>query len=129
MPVYQVRIARSTDQWEDVLAFYEKGVGLERIGSFENHDGYDGVMLGLPGASYHLEFTRHVDGHPCPAPTDDNLLVFYLTDQRAFADAKERMLSLGYHPVPPVNPYWESRGVTFRDPDGWRVVFCLGTGI
>ena len=33
-------------------------------------------MFGLPDEEYHLEFTTHVNGSPCPAPTKDNLLVF-----------------------------------------------------
>ena len=37
-------------------------------------------MFGLPDEEYHLEFTRHIDGSPCPAPTKDNLLVFYMRE-------------------------------------------------
>lgn len=37
-------------------------------------------MFGLPDEEYHLEFTRHIDGSPCPAPTKDNLLVFYMSE-------------------------------------------------
>jgi hypothetical protein len=48
-PVAAVRFARPTDQLEDVLRFYEEGLGLRRIDSFEDHAGYGGVMLGLPG--------------------------------------------------------------------------------
>lgn len=47
-PVVQFRIARPTDQLDKVVEFYRDGVGLEVVGSFEKHDGYDGVMLGLP---------------------------------------------------------------------------------
>ncbi|MBO1582816.1 VOC family protein [Bacillus bingmayongensis] len=40
------------------VSLYEEGLGLKRIGEFHNHEGYDGVMFGLPDAEYHLEFTR-----------------------------------------------------------------------
>jgi hypothetical protein len=29
---------------------------------------------------------------------------------------------LGAEPVGPANPYWAEHGVTFEDPDGFRVV-------
>jgi hypothetical protein len=72
LPVTQFRVARPTNQLQKVIEFYRDGVGLKIIGSFEGHDEYDGIMLGLPDAtSYHLEFTQHVEGSPCPAPTKD----------------------------------------------------------
>ena len=33
-----------------------------------------------------------------------------------------RLQQRGYDPVPPENLYWAEKGVTFEDPDGWRVV-------
>ena len=63
-PVAAVRFARPTDRLEDVLRFYEEGLGLRRIDSFEDHAGYSGVMLGLPGEEVHLELTTHEEGSP-----------------------------------------------------------------
>ena len=48
-PVTQVRIARPTDRLAEVVRFYRDALGLEQIASFEDHAGYDGVMLALPG--------------------------------------------------------------------------------
>lgn len=127
--VVQVRLARPTDKLEEVVGFYRDGLGLRVLGSFEGHAGYDGVMLGLPGARHHLEFTRRTGGSPCPAPTRDNLLVFYVDDAAGFARAVERLRSRGHEPVEPENPYWAARGVTFADPDGWRVVLMNTAGI
>jgi len=68
-------------------------------------EGFDGVMLGQPGAPYHLEFTRahgHVAG---AAPTADNLLVFYLPDDGAWNDAVARMKRAAMsrcHPSTPI---------------------------
>jgi catechol 2,3-dioxygenase-like lactoylglutathione lyase family enzyme len=125
----QVRVARPTDQLGEVVRFYRDGLGLEVIGSFEGHAGYDGVMLGLPGREYHLEFTQHAEGSPCPAPSKDNLLVFYLPDRADVARLVARLGALGYPPVPPENPYWAERGVTVADPDGWRVVLMNTAGL
>lgn len=122
LPVAQVRIARPTDKLNEVVQFYVDGIGLKRIGGFKGHQGYDGELLGLPGISYHLEFTQHDDGSPCPAPTKDNLLVFYIPNEDAVNRIVERLGAMGYFPVPPENPYWEQDGVTIQDPDGWRVV-------
>ncbi|MDF2626759.1 MAG: hypothetical protein K0R39_590 [Symbiobacteriaceae bacterium] len=129
LPVVQVRVARPTDKLAEVVRFYQEGLGLEVIGGFEGHDGYDGVMLGLPGRAYHLEFTRHEHGSPCPAPSRDNLLVFYIPDKIALDAMVERLGAMGHRPVEPENPYWGRRGVTFEDPDGWRVVLQNTAGI
>jgi catechol 2,3-dioxygenase-like lactoylglutathione lyase family enzyme len=128
-PVAQVRIARPTDRLAEVVRFYRDALGLEQIASFEGHAGYDGVMLALPGRRDHLEFTRHESGSPCPAPTKDNLLVFYFEDDGAFRETATRLRRHGHEPVAPENPYWAEEGLTFEDPDGWRVVLMHAGGI
>ncbi|GAC1636683.1 MAG: VOC family protein [Chloroflexota bacterium] len=122
-------MARPTDRLREVVAFYHDGLGLPILGSFEGHAGYSGVMLGLPGHAYHLEFTHHEHGSPCPAPTRDNLLVFYVARPDAVASMAARLRELGYLPVSPENPYWAERGVTFEDPDGWRTVLVRSPGL
>lgn len=117
-----LRVARATDRLDDVVRFYVAGLGFDELGSFEDHEGFDGVMVGAPGALYHLEFT-HQCGHAVgDAPTKDNLLVFYLPDNGEWTSAVERMGAAGYTPVPSLNPYWDRNGRTFEDPDGYRVV-------
>jgi len=117
-----LRVARPTDNLEEVVRFYEDGVGLTRLGSFQDHDGFDGVMLGAPGAAYHFEFTRRRGHKAGRAPTRDNLLVFYLPDRHEWQEAIDRMTAAGYTPAPSFNPYWDRAGRTFEDPDGYRVV-------
>ena len=117
-----LRVARATDRLEDVVRFYVAGLGLEELGSFENHEGFDGVMVGAPGAQYHLEFTHQRGQSVGGATTKENLLVFYLPDQGAWSSAVDRMTAAGYCPVPSLNPYWDRHGRTFEDPDGYRVV-------
>ena len=121
-PYTQIRIARPTDQLEKVVDFYKNGLGLTEIGSFNDHEGFSGVMLGLPDQTYHLEFTQHKNGSPCPAPTKDNLLVFYLQDKEQRNEIAERLFNMGHLEVEPENPYWKKHGITIEDPDKWRIV-------
>jgi len=118
-----LRVARPTDELDAVVRFYRDGVGLDVLAEFQDHDGFDGVILGHRGTGYHLEFTRK-SGHPAGrAPTEDNLLVFYLPDHVDWEAAVARMESACYSAVPAFNPYWDRRGKTFVDPDGYRVVY------
>ena len=117
-----LRIARPTDHFDEVIRFYTEGLGLNVIASFENHEGFDGVMLGTPGALHHLEFTQKRGHSAGRAPTQENLLVFYLEDRQEWLDATQRMSNAGYQSVPSFNPYWDRLGKTYEDPDGYRVV-------
>jgi catechol 2,3-dioxygenase-like lactoylglutathione lyase family enzyme len=130
LPAVQVRVARPTRRLKELVRFYSEGLGLEVVGSFAGHAGYTGVMLGLPGREYHLEFTEHEDAQAdYPPPSRDNLLVFYIPDRAAVERLAARLEAMGYPPVPPENPYWNERGVTVEDPDGWRVVLMNTSGI
>ena len=117
-----MRVARATDSLEEILAFYRDGLGFAVIGSFADHDAFDGLMLGHAGAQYHLVFTRQHGVTAGGAPTEENLLVFYLPDEGEWQTAVRRMRDQGYDPVPAHNPYWDQRGLTFEDADGYRVV-------
>ena len=117
-----LRVARASDDLEALLRFYGRGLGLEILYRFENHDGFDGVMLGSPGDPYHFEFTRAANQSAGRAPTLENLLVFYIPDPGRWHARVEQMRSAGFEPVPACNPYWDRVGKTFEDPDGYRVV-------
>jgi catechol 2,3-dioxygenase-like lactoylglutathione lyase family enzyme len=117
-----LRVARPTNDLEPLIRFYDEGLGFEVLYRFSGHDGFDGVMLGHNGAPWHLEFTR-AHGHAAPrAPSKDHLLVLYLPDRADWEAAVRRMRDAGYAPVASFNPYWEQNGLTFEDPDGYRVV-------
>jgi catechol 2,3-dioxygenase-like lactoylglutathione lyase family enzyme len=120
--VATVRIARPTDCLDDLLPFYVTGLGLSVLYRFENHDGFDGIMLGKGGAPYHFEFTRTHGHRAGRAPTKDHLIVFYIPDRKEWAIAVQCMRDAGYEPVPAFNPYWDRGGLTFEDPDGYRIV-------
>ncbi len=117
-----LRIARPTNHLSEMIRLYCEGLGLEKIGGFEDHDGYSGAMLGRPGAAYHLEFTQH-EGEPVThRPTRENLLVFYIPDREHWLKACRKAESAGFASVTSENPYWDERGRTFEDPEGYRVV-------
>jgi len=118
----KLRVARPTDNLQQVTRFYRDGLGFAELFRFENHAGFDGVMLGLPGAPYHLEFTRAHGSSAGRAPSEDHLLVFYLPDEKEWKEAVARFERAGYAPVAPFNPYWQQFGATFEDPDGYRIV-------
>lgn len=122
----QVRISRPTNRLKDVLRFYCEGLGFQQILHFENDPwGYGGVVLAIPGFDNHLEFTTHENGfletQTRPA-TGDHLLVLYINDATAYDQLLTRMEMHGYNPVAACNPHWDQNGITFEDPDGWRIV-------
>jgi catechol 2,3-dioxygenase-like lactoylglutathione lyase family enzyme len=117
-----LRVARPTDKLAGVVKFYTDGLGFEELYQFTDHDGFDGVMLGHKDAAYHLEFTHKWGHRSGNAPTQENLLVFYLPDREIWQRAVRRLEDHGYTSITSFNPYWDQRGKTFEDPDGYRVV-------
>lgn len=117
-----LRIARPVSDLEQSVAMYCKGLGLVEIGRFQDHQGFDGVMLGGIGVDYHFEFTRF-RSHPVrPSHTPEDLVVFYLPERAEWQRTCDSMLKAGFREVPPFNPYWGQRGRTFEDNDRYRVV-------
>lgn len=121
-PGAHMRVARPTDDLDAVTRFYHDGLGFEILASFSGHDGFDGVMLGHRGQGYHLEFTHKPGQAAEHAPSMEHLLVFYLPARAEWEAAVTRMRTHGYASVPSFNPYWDVHGLTFEDPDGYRVV-------
>jgi ribosomal protein S18 acetylase RimI-like enzyme len=119
---YQLRVARPVSDVVRSAELYCRGLGLSVIGRFEDHEGFDGVMLGAPGAGYHLELTHCRTAHVPPTPTVEDLIVLYVPDLAEWRDLCANMLAAGFEQVTSFNPYWETRGRTFQDHDGYRVV-------
>lgn len=119
-----LRVARPTNNIAALLLFYRDGLGFEVLGRFADHQGFDGVMLGHKNAPYHLEFT-HKRGHDAGrAPSQGNLLVWYLPQADDYNSALTRMKQAGFASVTSFNPYWDACDTTFEDPDGYRVVLA-----
>lgn len=117
-----LRIARPVRDLDDSARMYRQGLALEELGRFADHEGFDGVMLGQPGGAFHFEFTccRH---HPvAPSPTPEDLLVFYVPDSKEWEARCAAMRDAGFAETVSFNPYWDRLGLTFQDPDGYRVV-------
>ena len=118
----KLRVARPTSDMAAAKRFYVDGLGLQELGAFEGHGSFDGLMLGFPGQSFHLEITYEHAAHDIPEPSIEDLVVFYVPDEAACQAVVTRMKSLGYAPVKAGNEYWDRVGVTFADPDDFRVV-------
>ncbi len=116
------RIARPVTDLARTEALYTAGLGWQRLGHFVDHEGFDGVMLGIADGAWHVEFTLCRDHPVAPAPTPEDLLVFYLSDPADWERQCGRMLAAGFRQVESLNPYWEQNGRTFVDRDGYRVV-------
>jgi predicted enzyme related to lactoylglutathione lyase len=117
----QVRVARPARNFEAVVSFYRDVVGLPVLASFEDHDGYSGVVFGLKDASRQLELVFHEDQQP--APTSEDQLVLYLGSAERVTSVAARIGAAGFEPTAGANPYWARTGaVCFLDPDGYALV-------
>jgi catechol 2,3-dioxygenase-like lactoylglutathione lyase family enzyme len=117
----QVRVARPTRHLERACAFYRDAVGLPVLSSFAEHDGYSGVILGLPEARCQLELV--FDAEVELSPTTEDQLVLYLGSPAAVADRAAEIEAAGHQPQLPPNPYWTREGaVAFVDPDGYWLI-------
>lgn len=118
----RLRIARPTNRLDLIAQMYCKGLDFDVLGHFNDHQGFDGVIVGHPHHAYHLEFTHHRGTTVPDAPTTDNLLVFYIPDEAEWRAACTKMELAGFLAVVSYNPYWDQHGKTFTDLDGYRVV-------
>ena len=117
-----LRVARPANDLAALHRFYCDGAGFSELTSFD-HNGYQGLILGYPGAKWHLELLRE-EGNEAPrCNSEENLLVLYMPEEQAWQSAIDRMALHGYKPVPSHNPYWDVVGMTFEDPEGYRIVF------
>ncbi|GAA3874190.1 VOC family protein [Streptomyces sedi] len=125
LAVGALRFARPTAGFDETLTFYRDDLGLPVLAEWRGKEGWDGAVLGLPGAPVHLEITHHPDSPPPPAPHPENQLVLYLRGPEARDAAAARLTARGHRPVAGPDDYWRARGaVLFTDPDGWRVVLA-----
>lgn len=128
-----IRIARPSHDLATVERFYVGGLGLEvlyRVNPEDAAHANEGhvdnlVMLGFPGATWHLELVQDYPqgtSKAClPQPTEEDLLVLYI-DGPVDPGALHQLMNAGGKEVKPRNPYWEEWGVTVEDPDGYRIV-------
>jgi len=119
---YQLRIARPVTDLLKTTTLYCRGLGLRVIGSFEDHQGFDGVMLGFEDSPYHFEFT-YCHNHPVrPTPTHEDLCVLYIPSFATWQETCATMEDAGFKHIASFNPYWDVHGRTYEDHDGYRTV-------
>ena len=121
----RLRSARPTDAIAPLRRFYVDGLGLAVRAEWQDHEGYDGLVLGPDSGAWQIEFIveRGVTAPPCPGA--EHLLVMYVENAAALRAHVDRMAALGVAPTPPHNPYWTRCGVQFIDPDGYGVIVAL----
>ncbi|MGB0887246.1 MAG: VOC family protein [Vicingaceae bacterium] len=120
------RVARHTNNLKRIIHFYHTILGLDILGSFEKHDDYDGVFLGLENENWHLEFTVS-NNKPNHTPDKDDLIVFYSESKNHFNEIITSLKNENINPIKSQNPYWNKTGITILDPDNFRVVIVKPT--
>jgi hypothetical protein len=115
------RFARHTNNLEQLKSFYIDILGLELLGGFENHDGYDGVFIGKPNENWHLEFTKS-DEIVTFNFGEENILVFYPNTKLEFELIHDNLIANKIEFIQAKNNYWNDNGKMILDPDGYRIV-------
>lgn len=115
------RFARHTNNLEQLKSFYIDILGLELLGGFENHNGYDGAFIGKSNENWHLEFTKS-DEVVSFNFGDEDILVFYPNTKLEFDLIHDRIESHSIKFIDSKNLYWNENGKMIQDPDGYRVV-------
>ncbi len=115
------RFARHTNNLEFLKSFYIEVLGLELLGGFENHNGYDGVFIGKPNENWQLEFTKSNEVVSFQFAEED-VLVFYPHSKIEFELIHSRLLTNKTEFIKSKNPYWNENGIMILDPDGYPII-------
>jgi len=122
------RAARPSDRLGELRHFYVDALGCDLLSEWQDHEGYDGLVVGDPAGRWQAEFV-HDRKRPAPrVPGPEHLLVFYVADRAALNARAHTMDAAGCHRVAPANGYWARQGVTYLDPDGYAVVIAVPPG-
>jgi hypothetical protein len=124
-----MRIARPSHDLRAAERFWVDGLGLDVL--FRADDSAEGghalLMVGWPGAAWHLELVGDPEDATPAAPTEEDLLVLYLGGE-VDEDLVRRLVDAGGTRVSARNPYWDRWGITIADPDGYRLVLVHSPG-
>jgi catechol 2,3-dioxygenase-like lactoylglutathione lyase family enzyme len=118
-----LRIARPSADLGAAERFWVDGLGLDVLYRADEsaEGGHALLMVGWPGAAWHLELVGDPNKATPAAPTEEDLLVLYV-DGPVDDDVVRRLVDAGGTRVASRNPYWDEWGVTIADPDGYRLV-------
>ena len=77
------RLTIHTNRLKQLVGFYVNIIGLDFLGEFKNHSGYDGVFIDNKNLGWYLEFTQTIElvDHKFD---EDDILVFYPETQFEF---------------------------------------------
>ncbi len=115
------RVARHTNNLEEIKFFYISVLGFELLGNFENHHSYDGIFIGKPNLDWHLEFTKSNEIVEFNFNEDD-IYVFYPKTISEYNKLIESVLKNNVSFIEAKNPYWNENGKMILDPDGFRII-------
>ncbi|WP_300564557.1 VOC family protein [Flavobacterium sp.] len=120
-----LRVARHTNDLEKIKSFYIDILGFELIGSFENHNNYDGIFIGKPNLDWHFEFTKSNEKANHISDEDD-IIVLYPETISECNQLIDKLLNNNTSFIASKNPYWNDTEVSgakmFLDPDGFRII-------
>lgn len=121
----KLRFARHTNNLEKIKSFYTDVLGFELLGSFENHNNYDGIFIGKTNLDWHLEFTKSNDVVEFNFGEED-YLVFYPENENEYQEIINRISENKIKFIESKNPYWNypevSGGKIILDPDGFGII-------
>ncbi len=117
----KLRFARHTNNLEKINVFYINVLGLELLGSFENHNNYDGIFIGKPNLDWHLEFTKSNEIVEFNFEEED-YLVFYPENEIEYQEIIDRISENKIEFIESKNPYWNENGKLILDPDGFGII-------
>ena len=115
-----LRVARHTNNLEKIEAFYLDILGFERLGGFQDHNGYEGIFIGKPDLNWHFEFTQSEEKAQHTFDEDDIIVLYPETilEYSVLIDSISKSVSF----ISSKNPYWNENGKMFLDPDGFRII-------
>ncbi len=115
------RFARHTNNLVKIKSFYIDVLGFELLGSFENHNNYNGLFIGKPNENWHLEFTKSKEIINFNFGTED-YLVFYPENAIDYNAIIKRIAENKIEFIQSKNPYWNENGKIILDPDGFSII-------
>jgi catechol 2,3-dioxygenase-like lactoylglutathione lyase family enzyme len=123
VPASHLRIARPSHDLQASERFWAEGLGLDVLFRVDAsaEGGHALLMVGWPGAGWHLELVGDPQDTTPAAPTEEDLLVLYAAGA-VDSQLVRRLIDAGGTQVTSRNPYWDQWGVTICDPDGYRLV-------
>ena len=110
----KLRVARHTNNLENIKSFYVNILGLEILGGFENHNNYVGIFIGKPNEHWHLEFTKSNEKINIICNEED-YLVFYQENQLEYDQILKNIEANKIKFITSKNPYWNENGKIILD--------------